>query len=166
MNMGFKLKAVNKHTLLYCISLALLLVLMQWLQVKYLIIDHANDIFIAFSALLFTGLGIWLALKLTKPKKETVVIEKKIYIEVPVAPQATNADFVMNEKVLDKLGISGREMDVLQLIAKGMSNQEIAEALFVSLNTVKTHSSNLFVKLDVQRRTQAVDKARNLGLIP
>jgi len=164
MNMPFKIRAVSKHILLYGAALAALLVLMQWLHVRYLIIDNATDVYISAIALIFTALGIWLALKLAKPKRETVVVEKEIYIEVPTLP-STNDNFITNEKALNKLGISGRELEVLQLMAKGMSNQEIAEILFVSLNTVKTHSGNLFLKLDVNRRIQAVEKARRFGLI-
>ena len=164
--MSIKSSAVSKHILLYGAALAALLILMQWLQVRYLIVDNAMNIYIGTIAVLFTTLGIWLALKLAKPKTETVVVEKKLYIEVEVpAVPSPNGDFVMNEQALNKLGISGRELEVLQLMAKGMSNQEIAEALFVSRNTVKTHSSNLFLKLDVNRRIQAVEKARKLSLI-
>jgi NarL family two-component system response regulator LiaR len=165
MNMPFKFRAINKHTLLYGASLAVLLALMQWLKVHYMIMANATDIYIGAIALIFTGLGIWLTLKLAKPKRETVVVEKEVYIEVPVTAQLTNGDFIINEKALNKLGISDRELDVLQLMAKGMSSPEIAKALFVSVNTVKTHSSNLFLKLDVNRRMQAVEKARKFGLI-
>ncbi len=163
--MPFKLNTVSKHTLLYGAVLAALLGLMQWLQTRYLIINNATDIYIGAIAFVFTALGIWLALKLAKPVKETVVVEKEIYIEVPATASLTNGDFKVNEKVLNKLGISGRELEVLQLMAKGMSNQEIAETLFVSRNTVKTHSGNLFSKLDVNRRIKAVEKAREFGLI-
>lgn len=162
MNMPFKFSAVSRHSLLYGAALAALWVLMQWLQVHYLVIHSATNIYIGAIALIFTSLGIWLALKLAKPQKETVVVEKELYIEVPAA---TNGDFIMNEKALNSFGISSRELEVLQLMAKGMSNPEIAEALFVSLNTVKTHSGNLFVKLDVNRRIMAVEKARKFGLI-
>lgn len=146
-------------------SLAALLFLMKWLEVRYLVIDHAMDIYIGAIAVIFTSLGIWLALKLAKPKTQTIVVEKEVYVDVPV-PVQSNKEFVLNQKILDKSGISSRELEVLQLMAKGMSNQEIAGHLFVSLNTIKTHSSNLFLKLDVNRRTQAVDKARKQGLIP
>jgi two-component system, NarL family, response regulator LiaR len=167
MNMPFRFNAVSKHTLLYGAMLAALSVLVQWLQVRYLIINNATEIYIGAIALVFTALGVWLALKLVKPQHrvETVMVEKELYIEVPVTVAVTNGSFVMNEKVLSKLGISGRELEVLQLMAKGMSNQEIAEALFVSLNTVKTHSCNLFSKLEVNRRIKAVEKARKFGLI-
>lgn len=73
--------------------------------------------------------------------------------------------FILNETELQRLGISKREHEVLELIAKGLSNQEIADKLFVSLNTIKTHTSNLFLKLEVSRRTQAIQKAKELRLI-
>ena len=108
---------------------------------------------------MFTCLGIWLALKLTRPKIETVIVEKEVYVR-------DRNDFIFNEIELLKLGISKRELEVLALISEGLSNQEIAERLFVSLNTIKTHSSRLFEKLEVRSRTQAVEKAKRLSLIP
>ena len=123
-----------------------------------MIYDHAFEIYAGAIAVLFTSLGIWLAIKLTKPKVETVVIEKEIYRD-PSIP------FVLNEKALDQLGMSRRELEVLQLMAEGHTNQGIADALFVSLNTVKTHGSRIFEKMDVKSRTQAVDQAKKLGLI-
>lgn len=149
----------NKLAILYGISLALLLFLLKWLELRLLIIHHTAEIYIGAVALLFTGLGIWLAQKLTKPKVETIVVEKAVY-----RPQPT--DFSVNEEELTKTGLSKRELEVLQLIAEGLSNQEIAARLFVSLNTVKTHSSNVLEKLAVKRRTQAVEKAKRLHLIP
>ena len=122
-----------------------------------MILDHALDIYIGAIALIFTGLGIWLALKLAKPKTQTVIVEKEIY-------RATD-EFVLNEAELEKLGLSRRELEVLQHMADGLSNGEIAEKIFVSLNTVKTHSSKIFEKLDVKRRTQAVEKAKRIGII-
>ena len=148
----------NKHIILYGISLAILLFLLKWLELRLLIINHAFEIYIGAIALLFTALGIWIALKLTKPKIETHFIEKEIY--------TTASDFVLNENELIKLGISRRELEVLELMAQGLSNQEIASRLFVSLNTIKTHSSKVFEKLEVKRRTQAIEKARKLNLIP
>ncbi|RRB03872.1 response regulator transcription factor [Larkinella rosea] len=148
----------NKLVILYGISLALLLFLLKWLELRFLVINHATEIYIGSIALLFTALGIWLAQKLMKPKVETVVVEKPVYI--------SQAGFVLNEMELVKTGLSKRELEVLQLIAEGLSNQEIASRLFVSLNTVKTHSSNVLEKLEVKRRTQAIEKAKRLSLIP
>lgn len=148
-------------TILYGCSLAVLLFLLKWLEYRFLIFDHSLEVYMGCIAVLFTALGIWLALKLTKPKVQTVVVEKKIYIQqqvdaTPVAEKIPTAD----------PGLSKREMEVLQLMAEGLSNQEIADRLFVSLNTIKTHSSKLFEKLDVKRRTQAVERAKKMHIIP
>jgi len=121
-------------------------------------LNHAFEIYIGTVALIFTGLGIWLALKLAKPKIQTVVVEKEIYIN-------RNGDFILNENEVLKLGLSKRELEVLRFMAGGLSNQEIAEQLFVSLNTIKTHSSRLFEKMEVKSRTQAVEKAKRLRII-
>lgn len=147
-----------KSTMLYGISLALLLFLMKWLEFRFMVINHTLEIYIGLIAIVFTALGIWLALKLTKPKKETIIIEKEIYV--------SDAEFIQDRNQLEKLNLSKREMEVLKLIAQGCSNQEIASQLFVSLPTIKSHSSKLFEKLDVNRRTQAVEKAKRLKLIP
>ena len=149
----------NKVLLAYGTSLALLLFLLRWLELRFIIFDHAFEIYIGAIAVIFTALGIWLALKLTKPKIERVVVEKEIYIE-------KSNGFTFNEAETDRLGISKRELEVLQLMAQGFSNAEIGARLFVSLNTIKTHASNLFIKLDASRRTQAIEKAKTLNLIP
>lgn len=95
-----------------------------------------------------------------KTKIETVIIEKTVYEKL-----LTDEELLALEKEKQKLGLSSREMEVLQLMAQGLSNQEIADKLFLSVPTVKTHSSNLFFKLDVKRRTQAIEKARQLKII-
>lgn len=148
----------HKSTFLYGISLAILLFLLRWLELRFVIFDHAFEIYIGAIAVIFTALGIWLALKLTKPKIERVVVEKEIYIQ-------KDSTFVFNEPEMTRLGLSRRELEVLQLMADGLSNNEIAARLFVSLNTIKTHASNLFIKLDVSRRTQAIEKAKRINLI-
>lgn len=155
--MAFGILTKNKQNIIYGISLALLLLLLKWLEWHFVIVNHAFEIYASAIAIIFTALGVWLALKLVKPKVNTIVIEKPIF---------TDAVFSVNEAELNNLRISSRELEVLQLMAEGLSNQEIAERLFVSLNTIKTHSSNLFIKLEVERRTQAVEKAKRLSLIP
>jgi ATP/maltotriose-dependent transcriptional regulator MalT len=151
--------------LLYAAAMAAILLLLQWMQLKLLIIVHATEVYITGIAIIFTLIGIWLAKKLTRPKteviKETVVVEK----EVTVYKQAQEP-FLPDTKMIGNLGISQREMEVLQLMATGATNQEIADRLFVSLNTIKTHTSRLFEKLDVKRRTQAIEKAKRLHIIP
>lgn len=150
--------AKYKRTLGYGVSLAALLFLLKWLELRFIIIDHAFEIYAGAIAVIFTALGIWLAHKLSKPEMKTIVVEKQVFVE-------QNPAFVLNETEFEKLGISKRELEVLQLIADGLSNQEIASQLFVSLNTVKTHSSNLFYKMEVKSRTQAIDKAKRLKII-
>ena len=147
----------NKQNILYGVSLALLLLLLKWLEWHFVIINNAFEIYAGSIAVIFTGLGIWLAIKLIKPKVKTVIIEKQVF---------ANVDFVLNEAELNRLHLSSRELEVLQLMADGLSNQQIAERLFVSLNTIKTHTSNLFLKMEVARRTQAIEKAKRLNLIP
>jgi two-component system, NarL family, response regulator LiaR len=149
----------NKATIVYSISLAFLLFLLKWLELRFIIFDHSFEIYIGFIAVIFTALGIWLALKLSKPKIETVVVEKEVYVN-------RNENFVLDTSLISQLELSKRELEILSLLAQGHSNQEIAAKLFVSLSTVKTHNQNLFEKLDVKRRTQAVEKAKRLNLIP
>jgi len=149
----------NKATIIYSISLALLLFLLKWLELRFIIFDHSFEIYIGFIAVIFTALGIWLALKLSKPKIETVVVEKEVYV-------SRNENFVPDTSLISQLQLSKRELQILNLLAQGHSNQEIAAKLFVSLSTVKPHIQNLFEKLEVKRRIQAVEKAKRLSLIP
>ena len=154
----------NKATIIYSISLAFLLFVLKWLEFRFIIFDHSFEIYIGFIAIIFTALGIWLALKLSKPKPgsyrvETVVVEKEVYV-------TRNENFVMDTTLVSQLELNKRELEILSLLAQGHSNQEIAAKLFVSLSTVKTHIQNLFEKLDVKRRIQAVEKAKRLNLVP
>ena len=145
-----------KQVLLYGVLLALLLFLLKWLELNFIIIHYSFEIYAGAIALVFTGLGIWLALKLTRPKLQTVVIETIVPKDV----------FSRDERMLRELRISIRELEILTLMAQGLSNQQMADRLFVSLNTIKTHAANLFLKMEVERRTQAVEKGRRLSLIP
>lgn len=141
-----------KRWIFYGIILGVSIAIMKAIEYRFLILGHAIEIYGGIVALLFTSLGIWVGWKLTRRK------------EVATSPDGT--EFRFNEKNIERLGISKREKEVLELIALGLSNQEIADRLFVSINTIKTHSSNLFIKLDVKRRTEAIQKARTLQLIP
>ena len=143
---------MRKTVLLYALALAALVFLLKVLEYRYLVRDLSTEFYISVIAALFTAVGMWLGLKLTRRKKVMIV--------------AAPVDFNVDESRLRQAGISKREYEVLELMARGYSNQEIADKLFVSLNTVKTHSSNLFVKLDAKRRTQAIQKAKALALIP
>src|SRR5690606_10164644 len=110
----------------------------KWLQWKFIIVDNSLDIYIGLIALFFTILGIWVATKLIKTKTETVLVEKEIYITLP-------DKYEINDWELKKLNLTKREYEVLQLLVKGYSNAEIGEQLYLSLSTIKTHVSNLFV---------------------
>jgi DNA-binding CsgD family transcriptional regulator len=150
---------MKKHILIYGLCGGLLIVLLKLIEYRFLVVEHSIEIYGGLVAAVFAGLGIWLGLKLTK-KKETVIVN--VVKEIPVAAEP----FAVNGARLRELGITPREREILELIANGLSNREIAERLFVSENTVKTHSSRLFDKLSAKRRTQAVQIGKELGLIP
>ena len=156
----------HKATIIYSISLALLLFLLKWLELRFIIFDHSFEIYIGFIAVIFTALGIWLALKLSKPKIETVVVEKEVYVTRNENLPDRQAGFILNTSLISQLELTKRELEILSLMAQGHSNEEIAAKIFVSISTVKTHNQNLFAKLDVKRRTQAIEKAKRLNLIP
>ena len=139
---------MKKTIIFYGFTMAVLIFVLKYLEYRLFIRDLSLEFYLGIVAILFTGLGIWAGLKLTT---------KKIVI--------TGMPFQLNEQELQRLGISKREHEVLALMAQGLSNQETADKLFVSLNTVKTHVSNLFLKLGVSRRTQAVQKGKQLRLI-
>ncbi len=143
------------HTLIYGLCGGILIVVLRLIEFRFLVVEHSIEIYGGLIAAMFAGLGIWLGLKLTK-KKEVVVVK-----EVPVP-----FTFTLNQERLKDLGITRRELEILELIAQGLSNREIADKLFVSEKTVKTHSSRLFDKLSARRRTQAVQIGKELGLIP
>ena len=143
-----------KTVILFGISLAVLVALLKWVEFMFFTRDLALEAYIGIVGLFFTALGGWIGWKLTRPKVEKVVSTAESNSE--------ENDFTGQ----NKFNLSPRELEVLHLIAKGMSYQEIADHLSVSLSTVKTHSSNIFSKMDVQRRTQAVMLAQKSGLLP
>lgn len=145
--------------LIYGLCGGLVIVVLKLIEFRFLVVEHSIEIYGGLIALVFACVGIWLGLKITR-KKEVVVVK-----EVP-APALAPQPFALNEERLKDLGITKRELEILELIAQGMSNREIAEKLFVSENTVKTHSSRLFDKLSAKRRTQAVQIGKEMGLIP
>ena len=149
------------HVLIYGVTGGALIVLLRLIEFRFVVIEHSIEIYGALIAALFASFGIWLGLKLTR--KEVVLKEVEVIKEVAIP---TAEPFSVNEEQQRQLGITKRELEILALIAEGLSNREIAGKLFVSENTVKTHSSRLFDKLSAKRRTQAVQIGKEIGLIP
>lgn len=140
---------MRKIALIYGVVLAALIALLKFFEYRYFVRDLSLEFYLGIVAVLFGGLGVWAGLRLTR---------KKVIV--------TRLDFKFNEEELGRRGITKREFEVLELMAQGLSNREIADRLFVSLNTIKSHSSNLYMKLDARRRTQAISRAKELQLLP
>ena len=151
---------VKKTILLYGLLGGVLIAGLKLIEYRFLIVEHSIEIYGGIVALLFSLLGIWLGLKLTRTRERVVV--REVPVEVPVR---VSEPFVADPERVRQLGITPREMEILEAIAAGLSTREIAARLFVSENTVKTHSSRLFDKLNARRRTQAVQIAKEAGLI-
>lgn len=148
---------MKRHVLLYGLIAGILIAALKWMEYRFLVLEHSIEIYGGLVAATFAALGIWLGLKLTR-KQERVVIKE---VSVPASEP-----FLPDDRKREALGITPRELETLELIAQGLSNREIAARLFVSENTVKTHSSRVFDKLGAKRRTQAVQLAKELRLIP
>jgi len=144
----------SKHIVIYGLILAILIFFLKWLQWKFFIANNAIDIYLGLIAVFFTALGIWVATQIVKPKVQTIVVEKVVTQKKTI-----------NKIELEKLNLSSREYEVLLLLEKGNSNAAIANHLFISISTVKTHVSNLFEKMEVNSRTQAIEKAKRLNII-
>jgi DNA-binding CsgD family transcriptional regulator len=143
------ISGIKKQLFLYGVALALLAFLLNSIHYFYVVRQFSVELYIGLIAVLFTLLGIWVGKKLTTSPNEE-----------------TGLSFSQNTKALDYLGITDREMEVLELLAEGCSNQQIADRLYISIHTVKSHVSNLLGKLDVDRRTEAVSRGKSLRLIP
>jgi len=154
---------VKKTVLLYGILGGLLVAVLKVVEYRFLVVEHSLEIYGGIVAVIFSALGIWLGLKLTRPRETVITREVPVEIRVPVS---VTGPFVRNQTRVEQLGITPRELDILEAMAAGLSNREIAERLFVSENTVKTHAGRLFDKLSAKRRTQAVQLAKEAGLIP
>lgn len=141
---------MKRTILLYGLALAALIFLLKYLEYQLVVRELSIEFYVGIIALFFTVLGVWVGFKLTTKKVVTVQV---------------GPEFVLNEPELQRLGISKRELEVLELLAQGLTNQQIADKLFVSLNTIKSHTSNLFLKLEVSRRTEAIRRAKELRLI-
>jgi len=148
---------MKRHVLIYGLIGGILIAVLKWTEYRFLVIEHSIEIYGGLTAATFAVLGIWLGLKLTGTKERVVVKE---------VPVPAGEPFVPDERKREDLGITRREFEILELIAQGMSNREIAGRLYVSENTIKTHSSRVFDKLGAKRRTQAVQLGKEFGLLP
>jgi two-component system, NarL family, response regulator LiaR len=148
---------MKRHVLMYGLIGGILIALLRWTEYRFLVVEHSIEIYGGLIAATFAVLGIWLGLKLTA-KRQTIIVK-----EIPVA---AGGPFIADERKREDLHITRRELEILELIAQGLSNREIAEKLFVSESTVKTHSSHVFDKLGARRRTQAVQLGKEFGLLP
>jgi two-component system, NarL family, response regulator LiaR len=148
---------MRKSALLYGLLGGVLIAVLKLVEYRWLVVEHSLEIYGGLVAAVFAGVGLWLGQRLTR-RTETVVV-REVVVEAP-------SEFVRDQRKVEALGITPRELQILELIAAGLSNREIAARVYVSENTVKTHSSRVFDKLGARRRTQAVQRGRELRLIP
>ena len=163
---------MKRHVLIFGLVGGLLIATLQYTEYRFVVIEHSFEIYGALVAILFAAFGIWLGLRITGNRetiRETVVVkEVLVHAETPAGAPAspTLGPFAPNTAQQQTLGITARELEILTLVARGFSNREIATQLFVSENTVKTHCARAFDKLGAARRTQAVQRGKELGLLP
>ena len=150
---------MKRQVLIYGALGGILIVVLRMLEYRYLVVEHSLELYGGLIAVIFVALGLWLGRALAGPKSPAPVLERSIAVHQTIAPTASS------DEQRAALGITKRELEILQLMADGLSNREIAEKLFVTENTVKTHSSRLFEKLDARRRTQAVQRGKAAGLL-
>ena len=156
---------MKRHVLIFGLVGGLLIATLQYTEYRFVIIEHSVELYSALVAILFAIFGIWLGLRITRRRetiRETVVVKEVL---VPAEAPALKP-FAPNTDQQKSLGITARELEILNLVARGFSNREIATQLFVSENTVKTHCARAFDKLGAARRTQAVQRGKELGLLP
>jgi DNA-binding CsgD family transcriptional regulator len=151
---------MKRHVFIFGLVGGVLVTLLKLMEYRFLVIQHSFEIYGGLIALTFAVLGIWLGIWLAG-RRQTLVVKE---IAVPDAIPGSEC-FAVNESKRDELGITRRELEILGLVAQGLSNREIAGKLFVSENTVKTHCSRTFEKLGARRRTQAVQLGKQFGLL-
>jgi two-component system, NarL family, response regulator LiaR len=159
---------MKRHVLIFGLVGGLLIATLQYTEYRFVIIEHSVELYGALVAILFATFGIWLGLRITR-RRETIMVREVLVPASgpggePVSPFAPNPTRQQAQQLA--LGITARELEILTLVARGLSNREIATQLFVSENTVKTHCARAFDKLGAARRTQAVRRGKELGLLP
>ncbi|MCC6652080.1 MAG: response regulator transcription factor [Candidatus Eisenbacteria bacterium] len=159
---------MKKTILLYGLLGGVLIAALKMVEYRYLVLEHSLEMYGGIVAALFSVMGIWLGRKLTRTREKLVVREVAVRVEVPVevrVPVPASGPFVRNEERVRELLLTPRELEILEALAAGLSNKEMADQLFVSENTVKTHAARVFAKLGARRRTQAVQLAKEAGII-
>ncbi len=159
---------MKKTILLYGLLGGVLIAALKMVEYRYLVLEHSLEMYGGIVAALFSVVGIWLGRKLTRTREKLVVREVPVRVEVPVevrVPVPGSGPFVRNEERVRELLLTPRELEILEALAAGLSNKEMADQLFVSENTVKTHAARVFAKLGAKRRTQAVQLAKEAGII-
>jgi DNA-binding CsgD family transcriptional regulator len=154
---------MKRHVLIFGLVGGLLIAILQYTEYRFVVIEHSVELYSALVAILFATFGIWLGLRITRSRetiRETVVVKEVL------VPAEAPTPFAPDKARQQTLGITARELEILALVARGLSNREIATQLFVSENTVKTHCARAFDKLGAARRTQAVQRGKELGLLP
>jgi DNA-binding CsgD family transcriptional regulator len=164
---------MKRHVLIFGLVGGLLIATLQYTEYRFVVIEHSVELYSALVAILFAAFGIWLGLRITRSRetvhetiRETVVVKEVLVPAEAPAPQPFAPDTARQQAQQQALGITPRELEILALVARGLSNREIAAQLFVSENTVKTHCARAFDKLGAARRTQAVQRGKELGLLP
>jgi len=148
---------MKRHVLIFGLVGGLLIAVLQWVEYRFLVIEHSGEVYGALVAVVFAGFGVWLGMRQSRPGgKESAGPELR----------AEGEGFQVDRGQQERLGITARELEILVLVAEGLSNREIGERLFVSENTVKTHCARVFDKVGAVRRTQAVQRGKELGLLP
>lgn len=158
---------MKRHVLIFGVVGGLLIAALQYSEYRFVVIEHSVELYSALVAVLFSAFGIWLGLRITRRReviRETVVV-REVLVPAEVSTPVTEP-FAADPARQQALGITARELEILNLIAGGLSNREIAAQLFVSENTVKTHCARVFDKLGAARRTQAVQRGKEKGLLP
>jgi len=164
---------MKRHVLIFGVVGGLLIATLQYTEYRFVIIEHSVELYAALVAILFASFGIWLGLRITRRRetgRETIreTIRETVVVKEVLVPAEARAlgPFAPNKAHQQSLGITARELEILTLVARGFSNREIATQVFVSENTVKTHCARVFDKLGAARRTQAVLRGKELGLLP
>ena len=155
---------MKRHVIIFGLVGGLLIVALQYTEYRFVVIEHSVELYGALVAILFATFGIWLGLRITR-NRETIIV-REVFVPASGPGAEPVSPFAPDTARQQSLGITARELEILTLIARGLSNREIATQLFVSENTVKTHCSRAFDKLGAARRTQAVRRGKELGLLP